>query len=208
MTYDSLVADIEKWLERDDTNFISQIPDFIELGQRRIANELKILGLKVPITSNFQANNPIVVKPDRWRETVSWNYGVGENENTRVWVYPRTYEYCRTYWPTDTDTAPPKFYTDYDYNHWLVCPTPDSDYPIEIIIWQLPKTLSVVNQTNWLTDFAPDLIFYASLLETAPYLKADDRLQMWKERYDATKNAFLAQDLRRITDQTQIVFET
>jgi len=39
--------------------------------------------------------------------------------------------------------------------------------------------LSVTNTTNWLLALAPDLYLYGALLESAPYIKEDARIQTW-----------------------------
>jgi len=47
---------------------------------------------------------------------------------------------------------------------------------------RLPE-LGSTNPTNWILQIYPDLYFYGTLAHTAPYLKADDRLQTWESIY-------------------------
>lgn len=59
-----------------------------------------------------------------------------------------------------------------------LAPTPDANYTIEMVYRQnIPALAS--NTTNWLLTAAPDLYLYGTLLETAPYLKEDERIQTW-----------------------------
>jgi hypothetical protein len=59
-----------------------------------------------------------------------------------------------------------------------LCPTPDQDYTVEMVYRQnLPALAS--NSTNWLLTLAPDLYLYGALLESAPYIKEDARIQTW-----------------------------
>lgn len=60
-----------------------------------------------------------------------------------------------------------------------LAPTPNQDFELEMVYRANIPALSVSNTTNWLLTLAPDLYLYASLLESAPYIKEDGRLQVW-----------------------------
>ena len=128
MTYTSLVENIQSYLERDDTATVDKIPLFIMLAEQLIASQIKFLGNLTVNTSTMTASTSIIDKPARWHKTVSMNITVsGERQP----VLLRKYEYLREYWPNANSTGTPEFYSDYDYTHWLVAPTPDAAYPIE-----------------------------------------------------------------------------
>ena len=55
------------------------------------------------------------------------------------------------------------------------------DGPYALNYWQ--RLPSIATATNWLIGQAPDLYLYATLLEAAPYLKADSRIPVWREGY-------------------------
>ena len=131
MTYDSLVENIQSYLERTDTATIQKIPLFIMLAEQVIAAEIKFLGNLTVAESTMTATNPIIPKPARWHKTVSMN--VTDALGNKQPVYLRTYEYLREYWPDQTNTDLPKFYADYDYTNWLVAPTPAANYSFEIL---------------------------------------------------------------------------
>jgi hypothetical protein len=122
-------------------------------------------------------------------------------DTKRGFVLPRSYEYCRSYWPEPNSTGEPRFYSDYGFSHWLVVPTPDAAYPIEIAYYELSQLLDDTNQTNWLTENAPDVLLYASLLETAPFLENNDKIEMWQTMYDRAAKGYQAQDKGRMTDR-------
>lgn len=205
-TYDSLKTDVRRYLERgstlaSDAIVFEQIPRLISLAELRAAKELKVQGFINPVTSTLQAGVAVYAKPNRWRETVSMNFGAGETNNNRKPIFPRSYEYCRSYWPNADETGEPEFYADYDYNHWLIVPTPDADYPWETLYWQQVPPLSDVNQTNWLTEYASDLLLYATLLEATPFLKNDERIGTWQQMYDRAASTLNGQDMAKILDR-------
>lgn len=117
-------------------------------------------------------------------------------------ILPRAYEYCRLYWPDLSETGAPVFYADIDYNHYLVVPTPQVAYPFQITYYETPDHLSDANQENWLSQNAPDLLLYACLLETAPFLKNDQRLQVWQQMYTSALGSKQAELNARKNDAT------
>lgn len=209
LTYTTLQQDVRRYLERgatlaSDAVVYEQIPRLINLAERRCALELKIQGFQNVVTGTFQAGVSVYDKPDRWRDTISMNFGNGTGNNTRNPIFARAYEYCRSYWPDATQTSTPQFYADYDYQHWLIAPTPDAAYPFEILYYQLLPLLDDENQTNWLTEYAPQLLLYASLLEATPFLKNDERIPVWKDMYDRAAGMLNGQDLQKILDRAAV----
>lgn len=212
MTYSSLLADLKKYLERGgalDTEVLDQLPTLINLAERNIARDLKILGtqnivISVPPLGGLVAGTSVYQKPDRWRDTVSMNIGTGVSENDRKFIYPRSYEYCRAYWPNSDERDVPEFYCDYGFSAWLIVPTPVAAYPWEITYYQQPPLLDLVNQTNWLTDYAPDALLYRSLLECEPFLKNDARIKTWGELFTRAMGGLNVEDLQRIVDRAAV----
>lgn len=122
--------------------------------------------------------------------------------NKRVQLKPRAYEYIRAYWPDDSEQGDPEFYGDYEYYHFIVAPTPRRPASFEMNFYQLPQLLDSTNQTNWLTDLAPSLLLHKTLILAAPFLKNDERLQVWQTLYAQFAQALTGQDLDKIMDRT------
>jgi len=102
----------------------------------------------------------------------------------------------------------PKFYADYDYTHWLVAPTPASDYDFEVLYYERPQPLDSSNQTNWFTTYAPQALLYGSLLQAMPFLKNDSRTQMWQQQYDQIIQTLKAEDMARVGDRQAIAVDS
>lgn len=204
LTYNNLVDALEAYLQRTDATFISDIPLFIMLGERRVARDLKILGLKVFITDNLQVGQQQLQKPARWLNTstfnIGTNVGTATGYQTRVQILQRSYEYARIYWPNPTLTGTPKYFSDYNFDYWLIVPTPNATYPYEIAYYEVPQLIDETVSTNWLTESAPDVLLYGALLETASYLKDDERVPVWQKYYDVAKAALTEEDMRRVYD--------
>lgn len=205
MTYDSLVADIQSYLERTDVATLSKIPTFIMLAEQNLAAQIKLLGNLIVNTSNMVAGQATIDKPARWRKTVSMNITVA---GQRQPVLLRKYEYLREYWPDPTLTDVPKFYADYDYTHWIVSPTPDLAYDFEVLYYERPQPLDSSNQSNWFTQYAPQALLYGSLLQAMPFLKNDGRTVMWQQQYDLILNALKTEDVTRTGDRQAMAVDS
>lgn len=212
VNYTSLFNDITVYLERggsaiSDPTVHAQIPRLINAAERKLAQVTKLQGaieVLVDAPSGLTEGVSVITKPDRWRASVSLNYGSGTDKNNRTPLFPRSLEYARFYWPNATLTAAPKFYSDYDLNHWLVVPTPDDDYPLEIIAYMQPALLSEENQNNFWTEMTPNLILYGSLLEAVPFLKDRDDVPMWKAYWDQEIATLDVQDAMKEFDRAAI----
>lgn len=205
MTYDSLVYDIQQYLERTDDATIAQIPRFIMLAEQVIASQIKFLGNLTVNTSNMVIDAATIDKPARWHKTISMNVTV---DGKRQPVFLRKYEYLREYAPDPSVQGVPKFYADYDYTHWLVAPTPDTAYDYEVLYYERVQPLDSSNQSNWFTTYAPQAMLYGSLLQAMPFLKNDERIAMWQQQYDLIINTLKSEDVQRIGDRQAVVLDT
>lgn len=205
MTYDSLVDDIETYLERTDQATIQKIPTFIMLAEQIIASEIKFMGNLTVNSFAMVQGEPIVQKPARWRKTVSMNIVVN---GQRQPVLLRKYEYLRNYWPDATQEDLPLYYADYDYFHWLVAPTPAAAYTAEVLYYERIQPLDSSNQTNWFTMYAPQALLYGSLLQAMPFLKNDARVQLWQSMYQQYIATLKAEDLQRLGDRQTVAVDS
>lgn len=86
-------------------------------------------------------------------------------------------------------------------------PPPASSTPAMLEMWYystLPA-ISNSNPTNWVLTQYPDLYLYGSLVHTAPYLKNDERIQVWENMYQAILKDIEVEADRSIRPQTKLV---
>jgi hypothetical protein len=208
MTFTTLIGDVTGALERGgssigDPTVFNQVPRFINAAERKIMQLLKLQGsievLRDP--TGLESNNAILTKPDRWRETVSLKIAIGANGNSIKLLHARGLEYCQTYWPDSTQTQEPEFYADYDYFHYLIVPTPPQAYPIELVAYLQPPLLDAANQSNFFSNYVPNLLLYSTLLEATPWLRDDPRVQTWENYVQIELSSLSGQDLQKILDR-------
>ncbi len=205
MTFTSLEDTLKAYAERGsatyDATVYQYLPQIINTAERRMARELKIQGFINVVTSAMVTNQRAYQKPDRWRATVSMSIGTGASNNTRKFLRELSYEAANVYWASMNTATEPRFYSDYDYNNYLISGTPDAPYPWEILYWQLPPLLDATNQTNWLTDYAPNALLHGCLVELFGFLRNETDMPKWKAEYDRDMGALLGEDLQKIVDR-------
>ena len=200
LTYDNLTSTVLQYLERNDAATVAQIPTFITLCEFEIAQQIKTLGQQQVVQSTMTTGGAVIAKPARWRKTVSMNLTNGTSIQP---VYLRKYEYIRSYASSSTAQATPVYYGDYDYQHWIVAPTPDQNYSFEVLYYERIQPLASDNQTNWLTQNAPNAMLYGTLLQAMPFLKNDQR-QIFQEKYQEAMGALKAEDSLRLGDRQTV----
>ena len=205
MTYDSLTATVLQYLERKDAAVVDAIPTFISLTEFEIAQEIKTLGQLQIAESTMTAANPVLQKPARWRKTVSMNVITSTGTHP---VFLRKYEYLRNYTPNPaTGGGVPEYYADTDWDHWYLAPAPDQAYAFEVLYYERIEPLSSTNQTNWLTQNAPNAMLFGTLLQAMPFLKNDQRV-IFQQKYSESLQALKAEDIARVGDRQAVAVDS
>lgn len=201
MTYDSLVADVIRYSERNDASFVDQIPRLIMMAEQEIAAQVKTLWQLNVVTTTLTpgSQGSVLEKPARWRKTVSMKIN-----GTPVTL--RSQDYVSQF-QSQSEAGQPIYYSDYDYNHWMFGPVPDDDYTVEIIYYSRIQPLDAQNQENLITREAPQAILFGTLLQAQGYLKSLDKLNVWKDMYSTSLAALKAENNSRNIDRNVTIQE-
>jgi hypothetical protein len=198
-TYDNLVADVISYMERDDAGFVAQIPNLIGLAESAIAAELKTLLQLTVVETTLAVNQVILNKPARWRKTVSMKINGAP-------ILLRSQDYVAQY-QSESTAGTPKYYAEYDYNNFAIAPAPAANSDVEIIYYSEIQPLDSSNQTNLFTRECPQAMLFGTLLQAQGYLKALDKLPVWKSYYTDSLGALKKEDSSRRIDRNTSVQE-
>ena len=67
--------------------------------------------------------------------------------------------------------------------------------------------LSSTNQTNWLTQYAPNAMLYGTLLQAMLFLKNDNRA-VFQQKYSEAINALKTEDVARVGDRQAVAVDS
>ena len=181
MTYAELVAAINSYSENSfDT---TDINTFIQQAEQRIFNTVQLPDLRRNQVGNTTSGNKYLTTPSDWLSTYS--LAVIDANNEYTYLLNKDVNFIRESFP-DTDSGfygKPEYYAIFDDNTFILGPTPDSNYTVELHYFYYPESIVTAGNT-WLGDNFDTALFYGSLLEAATYLKAEpDVIQNYTQRY-------------------------
>jgi len=181
MTYAELVAAINAYSENSFTT--TDVNTFIEQAEQRIYNTVQLPDLRRNQTGNTTSGNKYLTTPSDWLSTYS--LAVIDDNNEYTYLLNKDVNFIRESFP-DTDSAfygKPEYYAIFDDNTFILGPTPDQNYTVELHYFYYPTSIVTAGNT-WLGDNFDTALFYGSLLEAATFLKAEpDEVQNYTQRY-------------------------
>ncbi len=205
MTFNSLIDEVMATLDRTDAETRDEVQNnFIYEAHQQMCRDCKTIGIETYVNGVLAvgAAGAVMPKPANWRKTITWSTSDTPGGNVTNQLELRTYEYLRQYSPDVTQLGRPKYYADYGFNNFLLAPAPDAAYAFEMAFIGMPPPLTVANQTNWFTDYAPDVLKYCVLIQCISFLKNDERLPLWQQQYAAGIAAINGQDIQRYVART------
>lgn len=173
-TYAELKSAVANWLNRDDLT--SVIPDFIAMAEAQFNRNVRHRKMVTRLQSTL--SGAYTSFPADWLQTI--RFQLNTNPVTPLlYVTPeQALEESMVY----SAGQQPLFYTVIG-QQFQVVPNPDTTYDTELLYYTKIPALSDSNTTNWLLTESPDLYLYGALIQSAPYLKEDERLNTWAGLY-------------------------
>ena len=182
-TYTELLADLQNWMEDDDVEFTGSIPRLINLAELRVVKDLDLSIFHSNDTVPTVASDDTVLRPTGSPnpfivvQSIFYNNG-GE----RTFLELRSTDFVRDF-AGGAANGPPKYYAEFSETEWTLAPVPDAVYSLVCRGIARPDPLGPMNDTNWLSDNVDDLLFAGAKAQSEGYLKADDRIDLWKTEY-------------------------
>ena len=190
MNYTELVATIKAYAENDFPDTIGtggltsseQIDTFIQQAEERIFNTVQLLDLRKNVTGNCSANNKYLTVPTDW--LANFSMAVIDNDGNYEYMLNKDVSFIREAYPSPTATGKPIYYAYFDENTYILGPTPDDQYGIELHYFYYPESI-VTAGTSWLGDNFSSVLVYGALLEAATFMKSEqDVMADYQKRYD------------------------
>jgi len=173
--YGELKTAIADFLNREDLTSI--IPTFIALAESQIARDLRHWRQEVRVTTTL--NERFENLPSDWLQTINMYLSDGSPIE-----YASVAEIGRQKQINDDQAGKPRLYT-INSGQFEFYPQPDDSYDLTMIYVARIPAMSADSDANWLMTNYPDVYLYGSLMQSAPYLAEDQRMQVWAQLYSA-----------------------
>ena len=203
MTYDELVTNIRNYMETDANVLTpSVINTFILLTENKILREIDLEVFRQNSIGTLTPGNRFLTMPT---DILTHRYMllVDPVTNDEYFLDFRDVSFVKEYWEDGAVTGRPKFYSVWTETTFLVGPTPNAAYSVELGYIRKPAGLSPINQTTWLSINAPEVLLYGCLVQAYSYTKGPlDMLGFFTNSYkEALGGLGIEQQGRRRRDE-------
>ena len=198
--YANLKTRIKNWLENDYAEFDADIDNMIELAEHRISKELNLDAMIEYQAGTLTAGQHLLAKDT---PVVSVRHFTITVSGEIVTLFFRQTSFLDDYWPDRTKTDIPRYYANYDETRWQMAPIPKAAYPFSIETEQRITGLSDSMTNTWLSDNAPDLLFYAATFEAGVFDRDSDDAGRFGELYNRALESVREEVARVRSDRNQ-----
>ena len=181
-TLTTLKQSIQDWTENDETTFVNELDFFIKNAEERILKSVDLDYFRKNVTGTMTSGNKFLEKPSDYLATFSLSY---VKDSANVFLLQKDVNYIQEFTPNPSTTGSPRFYSSFDVDTFIIAPTPDSSYAVELHYYYRPTSLTTDNSgTTWISTNAPDALLYACLVEAYTFMKGEtDLIQLYSARY-------------------------
>lgn len=188
MNYTQLYDNIVNFTQNNETSFLASIPTFVQNTETLVNNTVQLPAFRTNVTGVTTADFQYVALPPDFLSVFSLSVFtttlVGEVlQPTQTFLYQKDVEYIREMFPFPGVTGVPQYYGIFDNTAFILGPTPDDEYTVEMHYYAYPQTI-VTAGTSWLGDNFPNVLLWGSLVEAYIYMKGEpDLIQTYQAKY-------------------------
>ncbi len=193
MTYTELVAEIQAYTQNYESDFVANIPTFVDQAETRIYNTVQIPALRKNVTGITTGGNKYLSCPGDFLSVFSIAVidGAGDYE----YLLNKDVNFLRAAYPNPNDEGLPKYYALFgptvasniitDELSFILAPTPDAAYDVELHYYYYPESITVAAEgRTWLGDNYSPVLLYGSLVEAYIYMKGEaDMMAAYEKKY-------------------------
>ena len=192
MNYTQLTASIKAYCENDFPQAVGaggltsaeQIARFVQQAEQRIYNSIQFPALRKNVTGTCTANVQYLATPVTPDWLATYSLARINADGSYEYLLNKDVNFIREAFPFPAVSGAPTHYAIFDENTFILGPTPDASYSMELHYFYYPQSI-VTAGTSWLGDNLDSLLFYGSLLEAAAFMKSEpDTVKNYMERYN------------------------
>lgn len=191
MNYTQLSNAIQAYTENTETNFIAEIPVFVQQAEQRIYNNVQFPSLRKNMTGVVSTTSTYLSAPSDYLATYS--LAVVDGAGSYEYLLNKDVNFIRQAYPDPTDTGLPRYYalfgptvsgsTITNELTFILGPKPDANYTVELHYYYYPESIVTAN-TTWLGDNFDSVLLYGSLVEAYTYMKGEqDMMQLYNQKF-------------------------
>ena len=188
----TLTTAIQDYTDNSETTFVNNIPNFIKASEEKILKSVDLDYFRKNVTSTLTSSDEFLTVPTDYLASFSLQITTSGSES---FLLQKDVNFLREYTPASTTTGLPKYYARFDEDNFILAPTPNSNYTIQLNYFYRPASLTAGadSGTTWVSTNAPFALLYGSLVEAYTFMKGEpDVIQNY--------NGLFTQYLERVKD--------
>lgn len=191
MTYIELCARVQEIVENTFTD--EQLALFCQQTEQKAFNTVQPPVLRANVTGAVSQNNPYLSGPPGFLYVFSM--AVIRADGSYEYLLNKDVNYIREAYPFPPTTGQPKAYAQFDADTFILGPTPDTNYSVELHYAKYPESI-VTAGTSWLGDNMDSVLLNGMCLEAARFLQMDaDIITLYGKMFDGA-----VADLKQLAD--------
>ncbi len=174
---------IQDYTDNTETLFVSHLPDFIKASEERIFKSVDLDVFRKNVTSAVSLNDKFLSLPTDYLSSFSLQITTAGSED---FLLHKDVNFLQEAYNGSVSTAKPRYYAQFDISNFIVAPTPDANYTVELHYYYRPASLSAGadSGTTWLSTNAPYALLFGSLVDAYIFMKGEsDLIQQYEKRF-------------------------
>ena len=182
-TFDQLKTAIQDYTENDETTFVNNLSLFIRQAEERILKSVQLSLFRKNATASTTASNKYLACPGDFLAPFSLTL---TSNSEKEFLEFKDLSYIESFHPNETQTGKPRYYAQFDVGNFILAPTPNADYEVEVQYLFRPASLTsgAGTDTSWLSENAELSLLYGSSVEAYIFMKGEqDMMAMYDKRF-------------------------
>ena len=182
-TYDSLKQAIQDYTENTETTFVNNLDVFIKNTEERILKIAQLEVFRKNASGALTASNKFLAVPSDYLASYSVCITNGSDKEFLLF---KDVNFVQSFNPDPATTGVPRYYAQFDVSNFILGPTPNSNYAVDIHYFYRPASLTAGagSGTTWLSTNASVALLYGSLIEAYTFMKGEgDLVQNYTQRF-------------------------
>tara|TARA_R100000231_G_scaffold80785_1_gene62078 strand:+ start:1378 stop:2025 length:648 start_codon:yes stop_codon:yes gene_type:complete len=182
-TFDQLKQAIQDYTQNTETTFVNNLDEFIRSAEQRIFTTCDLEIFRKNQTGSTTAGNQFLQVPSDYLASFSLS---ALNSSSKEFLEQKDVNYVQSFNPNSSTTGTPRYYAVFDIENFILAPTPDSVYTMELHYYYRPNSLTSGSGsgTTWLSTNAPNAMLYGTLVEAYTFMKGEkDLMDLYNGRF-------------------------
>ena len=182
-TLAQLKTAIQDYTDNTETSFVSHMSDFIKSAEERIFKSVDLEVFRKNVTSALTTSDKFLTLPSDYLASFSLQITTSGSE---TFLLQKDINFLQEAYDASSASATPRYYAQFDTNNFIVAPTPNSSYALELHYYYRPDSLTAGadSGTTWLSTNAPFALLFGSLVDAYIFMKGEpDLIQQYEKRF-------------------------